>query len=114
MKLYVRTETSHYTRKLIITWDQGRRALGKGKRTLEFFGDPTKAVALLMIFNNSQVKGWICGRGLEVEAPPEAWQALEALCKHSLTWKQAAEYGFLQKPTPQHILKTLSLNALLE
>jgi hypothetical protein len=50
---------------------------GGGK--IELYGDPVKAVASLLIFNNSSVKGWVRGKGLEVEAAPETWEALKAL-----------------------------------
>lgn len=105
MKLYIRTELNRYVRRLVVEGAEGRA---------EFYGDPVKAVATLTIFSNSEVKGWIKGKGVEVEAPPEAWQALKALCSASLTWKRAAEYGFLRKPTPQNILRTLSIEAVLK
>jgi hypothetical protein len=102
-RLYVRTETNRYTRILVVE--------GGGK--IELYGDPVKAVASLLIFNNSSVKGWVRGKGLEVEAAPETWEALKALSANPPTWRQAADWGFLQNPTAEKILQTLSLNALV-
>jgi ABC-type glycerol-3-phosphate transport system substrate-binding protein len=103
VKLYVRTETNRYTRILVVE--------GGGK--IKLYGDPVKTVASLLIFNNSSVKGWVREKGLEVEATPETWEALKALSAKPLTWKQAAEWSFLQNPTAEMILRTLSLNALV-
>jgi hypothetical protein len=102
-RLYVRTETNRYTRILVVE--------GGGK--IKLYGDPVKAVASLLIFNNSSVKGWVREKGLEVEAMPETWEALKALSAKPLTWKQAADWGFLQNPTAEEILQTLSINALV-
>jgi len=102
-RLYVRTETNHYTRILVIE--------GGGK--IKLYGDSAKAVASLLIFNNSSVKGWVREKGLEVEAMPETWEALKALSAKPLTWKQAADWGFLQNPTAEKVLQTLSINALV-
>jgi len=103
IRLYVRTSTNRFTRTLIIE--------GEGKVAL--YGDPVKAVASLLIFNNSDVKGWVKEKGLEVEASPEIWDALRALSTTRLTWRQAAEWGFLKNPTAERILQTLSIDALV-
>ena len=102
-RLYVRTDANRYMRVLVVE--------GGGK--IELYSDSAKAVASLLIFNNSSVKGWVRGKGLEVEAAPETWEALKALSANPPTWKQAADWGFLQNPTAEKILQTLSLNALV-
>lgn len=103
VKLYVRTATNHYTRVLVI--ECGAR--------IRLYGDPVKTVASLLIFNNSDIKGWVREKGLEVEATPETWEALKALSVRLLTWRRAAEWGFLKNPTAEMILRTLSLNAFV-
>jgi len=106
VKAYVRTHPDHYARCMVVEFDGG------GK--VELWGDPAKAVASLLIFTNSTVKSWVSGKGLEVEVPEEAREALIALGRRPPTWKEAAEKGFLQNPTPQHVIRTLALNAILK
>jgi len=104
VRVYVRTETNRYTRILVLE-DGGK---------IRLYGDPVKTVASLLLFNNSQVGGWIGGKGLEVEVTPDTWRALKALSAHRLTWKSALMWGFLKNPTAESVLQTLSLNALLK
>ena len=102
-RLFVRTETRYCTRVLVV----------EGEGVVKLYSDPIKAVAALLIFNNSNVKGWVGEKGLEVETAPETWEALKALSRKRLTWKQAAKWGFLKNPTAEKILQTFSINALV-
>lgn len=104
VKAYVKTESRQYSRALAVEFE------GLGKVVL--WGDPSKAIAALMLFNNSRVGSWT-GKGLEVEASEEAYEAFKALSRKPPTWKEAADAGLLQNPTPQHVLQALSLKAIL-
>ena len=103
VRLYVRTDTDHYARILVVEY----------KGEIRLYSDPVKAVASLLIFNNSHVKGWVRRKGLEVEATPDTWNALKALSANPLTWRSALMWGFLKNPTAESVLQTLSLNALV-
>ena len=103
VRLFVRTGTNRYARILVVE--------GGGK--VKLYGDPVKPVATLLIFNNSNVKGWVKGKGLEVEASPEIWDALRALSATRLTWRRGFGVGFLKNPTAERVLQTLSINALV-
>lgn len=105
VKVYIRTEVHHYVRALTIECeDCGRIVL---------WGDPTKAVAMLLIFNNSEIKSWTA-KGLEVDLSDEVYEAIKALSKRPVSWKEAAEGGLLKNPTPQHVLQALSLKTILK
>jgi len=103
VRLFIRTRADYYTRIPVV----------EGEKEVRFYGDPVKAVASLLIFNNSKVEGYVSGKGLAVEAPPDVWEALKALSAKPLTWRQAAEWGFLENPTAEKVLRTLSINALV-
>lgn len=105
VKAYVKTERHHYVRALAVEFE------GLGKVVL--WGDPSKAIAALLLFKNSKVGSWT-DKGLEVEASEGVYEALKALSKKPPTWKEAANAGLLQNTTPQHVLQTLSLNAILK
>ena len=104
VRLYIRTEMHKMVRALVVGCDGAK---------IEIYGDPAKTAASLLIFNNSRVKGWVRGRGLEVDAPPELVRALKALSARPPTWSQAAKMGLLQNPTPEGALRALSLNTLI-
>ncbi len=106
MEAFLRTEANRHTRILIVE-------LGDG-RTAKLYGDPAKAVAFLLIFNNSTVKSWVRGKGLKFETAEEVCEAIEALSRNPLTWREAAERGFLQNPAPQRVLRALALDAILK
>jgi len=105
VRLYVRTKFGSGMSRCLLIDDGGGE--------IKIYGDPAKAVASLLIFGNSKVKGWVRGRGLEVDAPPELVWALKALSARPLTWSQAAKMGLLQNPTPEGTLRALSLNTLI-
>lgn len=104
VKVFVRTKMRQYGRALVIDFGDGRAA--------EFWGDPVKAVVSLLLFKNSTIGPWIRNKGLEVEVSRETLEAIKALSKVKLTWKQAAQKGFL-KAEPEHIIRELALERLL-
>lgn len=105
VEAFVRTETNRYVRTLVVEFQDGG--------TAKFWGDPVKAVVSLLLFRGSVVKSWVFGKGLEVELDEETCRAIRALSNARLTWKQAADRGFLQNG-PQHILRTLALDMILK
>lgn len=105
-RAFIRTGTNRYTRCLVVEFDGAGRA--------EFWGDPVKVVAALLIFNNATVKSWVRNKGLEVEVAEDVITALKALSREPMTWQTAAKNGFLQDPTPQQIINALSIKAILK
>ncbi|MEM1976765.1 MAG: hypothetical protein QXX29_02565 [Nitrososphaerota archaeon] len=104
VKVFVRTKMRQYGRALVIDFGDGR--------TAEFWGDPVKAVVSLLLFKNSTIGLWVRSKGLGVEIGQETFEAIKALGGVKLTWKQAAQKGFL-KAEPEHIIRELALERLL-
>lgn len=84
----------------------------EGAGEVVLWGDPAKAVAVLLIFNNGRIIRWT-QRGVEVDVGEEVYEALRALERARLSWRDAVKMGFLKSPIPEDVIRALCVRALV-